>query len=263
MQKNVIQFEPTGLAILKKLREDYFTVIKLPQELFIEWTIAKGTCYKILSGRRFIGYFILSKNNYLVEFHLLGKYAMESEDVFTQILDEFSVKKAYCKSFDPMLLTCCHTFCKTSRVKGTLFRAYSGTTISHWGKELRVITAAAIHIHFLLQFESGLYENPEELKYMVTNKMVRLFWKGEALIGCGFLVKILPGKNFYDIGMWTNPDYRNRGYGTKIIAWLKNYCLKNSLTPVCGCAADNRASRKTLEKNGFISRHCLIEFDFG
>jgi GNAT superfamily N-acetyltransferase len=262
MQKNIIKFEPTGLAILKKIREDYFRVIGLPQELLIEWIIVKGTCFKILSGRRFIGYFILSKNNYLVEFHLLGKYAVEREVIFKQVLDEFSVSKAFCKSFDPLLITCCHTFCKRSRIYGTLFRDYTNSVTGTWDNGISVRLAAAINIHFLLQFESGLYESPEELKYMVNNKMIYLFWKGEYLIGCGFLIKILPDKNFYDIGMWTNPVFRNQGYATKIIAWLKKHCLENNLIPVCGCSVDNIASRRTLEKNGFTSRHCLIEFIF-
>ena len=259
----MMQFEPTDLAILKKLREDYFQNIRLPQELLIEWIIAKGTYYKILSGRRFIGYFILSKNNYLVEFHLLGKYAVEREVVFKQVLDEFSVSKAYCKSFDPLLITCCHTFCKKSRVYGTLFRDYTNTVTSAWDTDLQIRIAEKKDISFLSQFESGLYESLEELKYTVNNKMLYLFRKGDFLIGCGYLIKILPDKNYYDIGMWTSPAFRNQGYATKIIAWLKKHCLEKNLVPVCGCSVDNTASRKTLEKNGFTSRHCLIEFDFG
>ena len=60
--------------------------------------------------------------------------------------------------------------------------------------------------------------------------------------------------------MWVNSAFRNKGYATRIIANLKGYCLKNNIFLTCGCDIDNIASKKTLEKNGFISKHDLLEF---
>jgi RimJ/RimL family protein N-acetyltransferase len=71
----------------------------------------------------------------------------------------------------------------------------------------------------------------------------------------------MENRDFYDIGMWVNCDFRNKGYAARIIAHLKGYCLEHNVVPICGCAVDNLASRKTLEKNGYISKHDLIEFE--
>ena len=257
-----MQFKTTDLPELKVIRENYFKTIQLSQELFIEWIVTKGKYYKIIQDREIIGYVIISEENILVEFHVIVEYVAKKEEIFLQVLNQFSIKKAYCKSFDSLLLTCCLTYSKSSGIIGTIFREYTNTTSCDWDNSLFVRIAEEKEIPFLLTFDSELYESPEELDYMVRNKMVYLFEKGEQLIGCGYLIKILPDKNFYDIGMWTNPDFREQGYATKIIAYLKKYCFQNNYIPVCGCAVDNIASRKVLERNGFISRHCIVEFDF-
>ena len=41
-----------------------------------------------------------------------------------------------------------------------------------------------------------------------------------------------------------------------IISHLKESCLKAGYTPIAGCAADNVASRRTLERCGFMTKHC-------
>ena len=52
------------------------------------------------------------------------------------------------------------------------------------------------------------------------------------------------------------------GYATLIISHLKETCLKAGYTPIAGCAADNIVSRRTLEKCGFMTKHCAIVFEF-
>ena len=258
----MIQFQTVDLSMLETLRADYFKNIKLPQELFLEWIVAKGKYFKIVQGGESIGYVILSEDDMLVEFHVTGSHAAKKEEVFSLILNNFEIKNAYCKSFDALLLTCCLSFCKRSKVAGTLFRDYTATEFGNWDSSLSVRIADSDEIPFLSTFDSGLFESLEELHYLVNNKMLYEFEESRRLIGCGYLIKVLPGKNIYDIGVWTNPQFRRQGYAVKIIAYMKHLCLVNKYIPICGCAADNTASRKALEQNGFISRHCLVIFDF-
>ena len=258
----MIQFESVDLSTLNALREDYFEAIKLPQELFLEWIVAKGKCFKIIQRGESIGYVIISEDDRLVEFHLTGSHATKKEAIFSLILNYFGLKSACCKSFDSLLLTCCLTHCKSSKVAGSIFRDYTDTAFCEWDSSLSVRIADGTEIPFLSTFDSELFGSLEELNYLVNNEMLYMFEQGERLVGCGYLIKVLPGKNVYDIGMWTNPDFRRQGYATKIIAYIKNHCLANKYIPICGCAVDNTASRKALERNGFISRHCLVEFDF-
>lgn len=257
-----IHFEFVDHSSIKDLRNRCLDESAYPQELFIEWMVIAGDCVKITENRNIAGYFVRSKENILTEFFLSDEYITRKEEIFERILHAFSVTKVYCKSFDHLLLTCCHTYCKSSKIIGTIFRDHTNDILFEIEDELSVRFATESDIPFLLTFEDELYEDPEELKYTVTNKMLLLFEKGKQLIGCGYLIRILPDRNYYDIGMWTASNFRKQGYATKIIAYLKKYCFENGYIPVCGCASDNVASRKTLEKNGFRSKHCIIEFDF-
>ncbi len=257
-----MEFNTCALADLKDFRECYFTEINLPQELFLEWLVKEGRCYEIAEGGRPVGYFILSRDNILVEFHLANAYLNRKEELFKQVIERYSVVNAYCKSFDSLLLTCCHTYCKSSSIIGTIFRDYTDISAREQDNDMNIRLAGKDDIPFLLTFDSGLYETPEELEYTVSNKMVYLFEKEQQLVGCGYLINVLPNKRYYDIGMWTNPEFRQKGYAIQIIAYLKKHCLEREFIPICGCAADNIASRKTLEANGFISKHCIIDFKF-
>lgn len=259
---NNIKFEPVNISVLKSMRMSYFYEIKLSQELFLEWQVKNGgQYYKIYNDKSEIGYFILSKDDILVEFYLVHDYIIKKEEVFSKILQDFNLKKVYCKTFDSILLICSQLFSRSSKIIGTIFRDYISTLNIELEPFMKVRIARETDIDKLLQYDSNLYETPEELKYMVHNKMVYMFEKESVLIGCGFLIRVLSDRKYYDIGMWVNPEFRNQGYASLIISHLKKLCFSHGYIPVCGCALENIASRKALERNGFISKHAIIEFE--
>jgi predicted acetyltransferase len=62
--------------------------------------------------------------------------------------------------------------------------------------------------------------------------------------------------------MVVNSEMRNRGIGTYIISKLKEQCYSKNLIPICSCDKENIASKKTLEKSGFVSIHKIINVEF-
>ena len=80
------------------------------------------------------------------------------------------------------------------------------------------------------------------------------------LVGCGYLIRVRPDRDWRDLGMWVPSALRRRGYARRILADLKDWCLREGWRPCCGCAADNVASRRALEANGFVSRHAVLSF---
>jgi RimJ/RimL family protein N-acetyltransferase len=125
---------------------------------------------------------------------------------------------------------------------------------------LEVRFAEDADLPYLLRQNDEVFEPKHLLGSFIKNKGISLFEKDKIIAGCGFLTQIHSKYNYYDIGVWVNPEFRNRGYATQIVSYLKDYCLKNNVLPVCGCSAENIASQKTLAKAGFISTHELIEF---
>jgi GNAT superfamily N-acetyltransferase len=96
----------------------------------------------------------------------------------------------------------------------------------------------------------------------IQKKEVFVFYSGNELLGAGTCKKIWHSLNYYDIGMVVAEKHRKKGIGTFIIIKLKEHCYNNKLTPVCGCWYPNYASKKTLEKAGFITKHRVIRFEF-
>ena len=90
-------------------------------------------------------------------------------------------------------------------------------------------------------------------------RMILMYEKDGVLLGVWISY---PDKEILDVGMWVNPVFRRQGYATLIISHLKETCLKAGYTPIAGCAADNIVSRRTLEKCGFMTKHCAIVFEF-
>lgn len=156
-------------------------------------------------------------------------------------------------------MKCCLKCTASHKVIGTLFRDFIDTKEDYM-EEFLIKRPTEDDIPYILLQKDDLYELEEELNLLVKNNNIYMCYLENQLVGCGFLIKVLNDRNYYDIGMWVKTEYRNKGIATRIIAYLKGYCLRNGMMPVCGCAANNIASRKTLEKNGFFSKHDLIEY---
>ena len=146
------------------------------------------------------------------------------------------------------------------KIIGTLFRDCFETNFYPL-EGLTVRTAIESDSSFLLQQEDGLYETSEELARFLKSGNITMFMKENELYGCGYLTRIHEHWDYYDIGMWVNPPFRHQGVAIKIISYLKDLCLRNGWIPICGCAYENVASQRTLERNGFVSKYKLLEFE--
>jgi GNAT superfamily N-acetyltransferase len=73
-------------------------------------------------------------------------------------------------------------------------------------------------------------------------------------------MNVIPGRDAVDVGMVVAKPFRRQGFGAYIIRHAKAHVLTRGLRPVCGCAFENRASRKTLERAGFVCSHCMMAF---
>lgn len=255
----MIEILKTNINEIELLRTEYLNSLPEFQEAYMEILVEKSGYFKLCNDGLLIGYVIKTDDNILVEFYLMEKFIPKCADYFKIAVERLNIAKVYCKSFDYLLLNCCMMHSYSYKLIGTLFRDYIETD-KFPSNDLLISVAEESDYEFLLQQEDGLYETPEELELYVKGRNILMFKKNGQLLGCGYLIKIHCKWDYYDIGMWVNPDFRKQGIATKIIFYLKEHCLKNNWRPICGCAIDNIASQKTLEKNGFISKHKLIEF---
>lgn len=247
---------------IKKYRADYLNALPEFQELFIEIMINDSDFYLMQTDNVNVGYVIKNKDGVLIEFHVINKYISSSNDFFQQVLKELLITKIYCKSFDFLLLDNCLLNSFSYKVIGTLYRDYVEPLVET-DTEINMQKSGLSSVNFLLNQDNSikeLFETEQQLIDFISNENVFEFYKIEEFIGCGMVLRTNPDWNFCDLGVWVNPSKRGNSMGLQIIMKLREFAIKNGMKPSCGCAIENIASQKAIEKSGFVSKHKLIEF---
>jgi predicted acetyltransferase len=252
----------TTLKSLASLRNEYFQSLPEFQELFIELMMPDSDCFFLQQEEKIMGYTIRNRDGILIEFYVTANSIPDSHEFFVQVLSDLSITGIYCKSFDALLLSNCMLRSLPYSIMGILFRDYATVKVN-MGLELKMEKANLSAMGLLLRQDDSikeLFETADQLTDFIENEHVFLFINNEELLGCGIVIRTNTAWDYCDLGVWVNPSTRGVGVGSQIIVRLRAYAIENNLKPSCGCAIDNIASRKAIEKSGFVSRYNLIEF---
>ncbi|RIJ47921.1 GNAT family N-acetyltransferase [Maribellus luteus] len=261
--KPIMKPVKTTLDKIQKLRTDYLHSLPQFQELFIELMIGDAEFYSLQTRTQPMGYAIKTRGGVLLEFYIAGPYIPESKRFFRQLISDLSITDIYCKSFDSLLLCNCLESLLPYSVIGILYRDYAHPLIeSDPGISMRRACQSSVA---LLDAQDDsikeLFETREQLTGFIENEHVFEFYRGHALVGCGMAVRTIPGWNYYDLGVWVQPSERGNGIGAQILLSLRDFALKNNMKASCGCAADNHASQRAIEKSGYVSKYRMIHFE--
>lgn len=247
---------------INKYRTAYLKSLPEFQELFIELMICNSDYYIFQADNYEIGYAIRNNDGVLIEFYVLDKYIPDSNEFFRQVLNDVSIKDIYCKSFDSLLLSNCLLNNLPYSILGLHYRDYVEPLIKK-DSSIKMKRTDLLSVELLLgQDESikELFETELQLIDFIKNENVFEFYKNNEFVGCGMVIRTHPDWSFCDLGVWVNPSKRGNAIGSQIILNLREFSLKNNLKPSCGCAIENLASQKAIEKSGFVSRYKLINF---
>lgn len=247
---------------IKKLRTDYLNSLPEFQELFIELMIKDSDFYILQEDNKETGYAIRNNEGVLIEFHVSDKYIPRSNKFFRQVLKDLSITDIYCKSFDSLLLSNCLLNSLPYSIMGMLYRDYVEALIKK-DPDIKMEKAELSSAGFLMSQDDSikeLFETEQQLIDFIQNENVFEFYKNKEFVGCGMVIRTHPNWNFCDLGVWVNPSKRGKSIGSQIILTLREFAIKNNMNPSCGCAIENLASQKTIEKSGFVSRYKMINF---
>jgi|SRR6056297_3194212 len=257
-----MKIEKTSIDKINKYRTDYLNSLPEFQELFIELMIYNSDYYVFQADNHEIGYAIRSNEGVLIEFYVLNKYIPDSNKIFLQVLKDLSIMDIYCKSFDSLLLNNCLLNNFPYSILGTLYRDYVDPLIKK-DSSIKMKKADLSSVGLMLKQDDSikeLFETEQQLIDFIKNENVFEFYKNNEFVGCGMAISTHRDWSFCDLGVWVHPSKRGNAIGSQIILNLREFSIKNSLKPTCGCAIENQASQKTIEKSGFVSRYKLIDF---
>lgn len=112
--------------------------------------------------------------------------------------------------------------------------------------------------------EAAMDRMHRTLAHQAKNKHTYLVYEKATGTPIGFagMMQIAPDA-WEDTGVALGPDYQRRGYGSQILAYLKELAF---LEPgckrfVCSCRSENEASRRTLLKGGLQYTHSELRTD--
>jgi GNAT superfamily N-acetyltransferase len=239
-----------------ELRARYLDSLALPQELFVEMLVQAGTAWRVGDD----GYAVVHDGR-VVE--LLPPTSVDDapEALLAAVSRRAGAARVLCKSFDRWLLFAALAGPAKVTCEGLMFRRF-GDAAPRPVKGTHVRTAGRGDVAAIMNVSDGFFVDGDEVRaYLEQGGVLLLEDVAGALLAVGIFKPVIEGRVDVDVGMVTAPAHRGRGFGTAVVAAVKAACIARGLHPVCGCAADNVASRRALERAGFVAEHRLLTIE--
>jgi ribosomal protein S18 acetylase RimI-like enzyme len=245
--------------LFSRLRSLYLDSLYEPQAFYSELLNRESACFLLQQGDEAAGYFLKTEDATLLEFYVTD--ARLAEAAFDEVLHSHDLKRAICKTFDPLFLSLCLGQARQSKALGMV---YTVVTDARFQPEPALVSREAISSDFeaVMAINDNFFDSTCEIRAYIEHRHLQLYLENNELVGCGLLQPVIAGGSAYDIGMLVKSCRRRQGLGEYIVRHLKAQCLSAGLRPVCACGVENGASRACLEAAGFASRHRIVEFDF-
>lgn len=248
--------------IPEHLRHSYLATLLEAQELYVEQLVLSGRRVLIHHSGGLLGYAVVHDTILVEVFLRTHVRASLTQLILSSLIEHCGITASLCKSFDAQMLYAASCRPAQARPVALLFRSFISTEAIH-----RVdVSKRRATMENLAEIESihdGFFDSETEIsEYIAQGGLFIYGIPGAPAIGCGVMKRIIPNQVFVDLGMVVAPSQRRRGLGSYIVSDLKERCLRSGLHPVCGCAIDNLASLRSLERAGFRCAHSLIEFAY-
>ena len=170
------------------------------------------------------------------EFYVLPQYRLRVFDLFVLLLATSRAVAIETQSNDVLLTIMLHTFAKDVLCESILY---------HDKKKTDYAPARARALFRRATADDGLDIRAEQL-----NSHGIVEFDGKVAATGGILFHYNPPHG--DIYMEVKEPFRRRGLGTYLVQELKRICYESGHIPCARCNATNVASRKTLQKAGFV-----------
>ncbi|URZ07646.1 GNAT family N-acetyltransferase [Clostridium felsineum] len=257
----IIEVEDKGVA--NKLKNKYIEGLETPIDGFWQNVeVANSKCYEILYDGIAAGHFCVNSRKMLVQFYVSKEYYVRGEEIFKYIIKSEIVEKAAVSTKEPKFMALCLDYQKNIAVDSYIFTdnekiRYELNSFSKLSFRLaQKQDIDEIKSKCATAFE-GYYDD------LIDNNQLFVLYDNDNLLGIGeFRIIKTHGEKYGDIGMHVVEKYREKGMGTYIIVKLKEHCYIKNLIPMACCDVKNSASKKTLEKSGFIADHRIIVCEF-
>ena len=171
----------------------------------------------------------------LFEFYVLPRYRSRVFDLFEALLSASGSTHMDVQSNDALITVMLHTFARDIAPQAILFHDEVTSSLAMPRALVRRVAPADA------EMESRKLDRDAEWV---------LEFEG-ALVGSGGILYHY-NRPYGDIYMSVAEPFRRRGLGSYLVQELKRICYEGGSVPAARCNCDNMASRRTLQKAGFV-----------
>ena len=225
----------------------------------------------VVDGER-VGYYA-AKDGCLLQFFVTEPFLPQASALFSDLLATADLMRASVSTVEPSFLSLCLDRQTAVSINTFLYQDHHPVHLAISAfPNAQFCPALLADLPQLIKFyqENNEHEDTEAIeegagghepfvRTLIENGQVFLLRDGREVLGIGECRISQTQKPYADIGMITNNRYRRQGIGAFLLAQLKDYCYSQAVKPICSCAFDNIASRKTIEKAGFITQHRILD----
>jgi len=172
----------------------------------------------------------------ILEFYVVPEHRIRAFDLFEAFLEASGARLMEVQSNDLLLTAMLHTYAHEATSEAIVFRDGFTTSLPAEGAVLQPLTPAGEVQASIAERQGG----PEFLLHV----------DGKPAGKGGILFHYNPP--YGDVYMEIDESFRGRGFGAYLVQELKAQAYAIGSIPAARCSRDNRPSRKTLQKAGFV-----------
>jgi GNAT superfamily N-acetyltransferase len=263
---NCIQLEHP--ALIQQLRDAYLRTLIAPMDgMWENAVIAHASFWEIQDQGEHVGHFCLDADRYLLRFHLLEDYLARAQEIFRWIISTYALHSAITSTIEPPYLSLCLDNQRSITLYSYLFRDSKHRELPPDLSNYLFGRAEVSAFEGIASFYRANAEGPGEwIEPFLSERLARnelfVLFDQQALVATGECIPSQKQAPYADLGIVVAQAFRGRGLGSFMLTRLKHYCYTAGWKPICSCAADNLASKKAIEKAGFISEHRMVKIAF-
>jgi GNAT superfamily N-acetyltransferase len=253
---------------IEQLRDDYAGALVAPLDgMWEKAVIAQATFWRLRDQGQPVGYFCLDAENTLLRFYLAEPYRARAQEHFLWVISTHQIQRAIASTLEPLYFSLCLGVQRSVTLHSYLFRDSRAVIAApNFGQGV-FRQADSSELYQLMDFYQANTEGPGTwiegfLRARLQREELFVLEDGQTLLATGECIPSLKQPPYADLGMVVAQSCRGKGLGSSMLMRLKQHCADVGLKPICSCEASNYASKKAIEKAGFISEHRMVTMQF-
>jgi GNAT superfamily N-acetyltransferase len=253
---------------IQQIRDSYLCTLVAPMDGMWEGAvIAQATFWEIEDQGQRAGYFCVDTENYLLRFHLLEDYQARALEIFRWVISTYGIQCAIASTIEPLYFSLCLDVQSSVAIQSYLFRDHKRIALPSDVSRGVFRKAEKSELGDMVRFYRANTEGPGEwieafLQKRLSREELFVLYDGQVVVATGECIPSEKQAPYADLGMVVAQSYRGRGVGSAMLIRLKEYCYGVGWKPICSCAADNGASKRAIEKAGFVSEQRMVKVQF-